>query len=278
MKFALYGLHRGESTAPDTLARQAKLAEAAGFDALWVGDHIALPRELGAAAELPRHEALVALTYLAALTTMVKLGVGVLVLPQRQPVLLAKQLSSIDVLSKGRLTIGIGVGYLESELRATGASLADRGARADEYLAAMLKLREPRGRPFTGRFVSFADVVERPLPTQVPHPPIVIGGNSPAAHRRAVKSGNGWYGWQLDLQETADALAALRETSNNYERPAELGELEITITPRTAIDLDTARRYTDLGVHQLAIQPSSTNASAMDELISMAGDSLIGRL
>src|SRR2546423_1475026 len=178
MKFVLYGLHRGESTAPDTLARQAKLAEAAGFDALWVGDHIALPRELGAAAELPRHEALVALTYLAAVTTMVKLGVGVLVLPQR----------------------------------------------------------------------------------------------------RAVKSGNGWYGWQLDLQETADALAALRETSNNYERSAELGELEITITPRAAIDHDTARRYTDLGVHQLAIQPSSTNASAMDELITMAGDSLIGRL
>ena len=122
---------------------------------------------------------------------MVKLGVGVLVLPQRQPVLLAKQLSSIDVLSKGRLTIGIGVGYLEPELRATGASLADRGARADEYLAAMLNLWEPRVRPFAGRFVSFADVVERPLPTQVPHPPIVIGGNSPAAHRRAVKSGNG---------------------------------------------------------------------------------------
>jgi len=70
----------------------------------------------------------------------------------------------------------------------------------------------------------------------------------------------------------------LRETSNNYERPAELGELEITITPRAAIDHDTAQRYTDLGVHQLAIQPSSTNASAMDELISMAGDSLIGRL
>ncbi len=278
MKFALYGLHRGESTDPDTLARQAKLAEAAGFDALWVGDHIALPRELGTAAELPRLEALVSLTYLAAVTSNVTLGVGVLVLPQRQPVLLAKQLSSIDVLSKGRLTIGIGVGYLESELRATGASLADRGARTDEYLEAMMNLWEPRVRPFAGRFVSFAEIVERPLPAQLPHPPIVIGGNSAPAHRRAVKSGNGWYGWQLDLQETADALAALRKASNNYERPAELGELEITITPPAAIDHETARRYADLGVHQLAIQPSSTNAGAMDELIGMAGDSLIGRL
>src|SRR5947208_3518262 len=99
MKFALYGLHRGSSAEPQTLAKRARLAEEVGFEALWVGDHIALPIGLPDPPDQPRLEALVALTHLAALTSRVRLGVGVLVLPQRQPVLLAKQLASIDVLS-----------------------------------------------------------------------------------------------------------------------------------------------------------------------------------
>jgi len=142
VKFALFGLHRGTSIQPDTMVREAKLAEESGFEAIWVGDHVALPRDLGDAAQVPRLEALVALSYMAAVTTRVRLGAGVIVLPQRQPVLLAKQLTSIDVLSKGRLTVGIGVGYVDAELRALGASLADRGARTDEYLAALHATRE----------------------------------------------------------------------------------------------------------------------------------------
>mgnify|MGYP001792728238 CR=1 FL=1 len=115
MKLALFGLHRGPSIDPHAMARLARLAEEAGFEALWVGDHIALPVDQGDAAYQPRLEALVALTYLAAVTTRVRLGAGVIILPQRQPVLLAKQLASIDVLSGGRLTVGFGVGYMEAE-------------------------------------------------------------------------------------------------------------------------------------------------------------------
>ncbi|HSR23327.1 MAG TPA: LLM class flavin-dependent oxidoreductase, partial [Candidatus Eisenbacteria bacterium] len=113
LKLALFGLHRGGSVGPDTLVRRARTAEAAGFEALWVGDHVALPAGTAHPPEQPRLEALVALSYLAAVTTRVGLAIGVIVLPQRQPVLLAKQLSSIDVLSHGRLTVGIGVGYVE---------------------------------------------------------------------------------------------------------------------------------------------------------------------
>ncbi|HKF75218.1 MAG TPA: LLM class F420-dependent oxidoreductase [Candidatus Dormibacteraeota bacterium] len=278
VKLALFGLHRGGSADPDTIVRRARLAEEAGFEALWVGDHIALPRGGSDPSDQSRLEALVALTYLAAVTTRVRLGVGVIVLPQRQPVLLAKQLASIDVLSKGRLTVGIGVGYVEPELRALGASLADRGARADEYLAAMRVLWSEPVPTFAGRYVSFTDVMQRPLPVQRPHPPIVVGGHSPAAYRRAVQTANGWYGWELDLQQTARALAELRETANRWERPARLGELEITITPPAAVDVDTARRYADLGVHRLAIQPASMDGTSMDELITTAGETLIGRL
>ena len=278
LKLGLYGLHRGSSADPDTVVRRARLAEEAGFESLWVGDHIALPSGLADPPVEPRIEAVVALTYMAALTTRVRLCFGVLVLPQRQPVLLAKQLASIDVLSKGRLTVGVGVGYVEPELRALGASLADRGARTDEYLDAMRALWDEPVPSFEGRFVSFADVIERPRPVQRPHPPIVVGGESPSAYRRAVRSGNGWYGWDLDLERTAEAIAALRETASRQQRPDGLGELEITITPPVTPDLDTARRYADLGVHRLALLPRDTAGTAIDELISSVGDTLVGRV
>jgi len=135
LKLALFGLHRGSSADPETLVRRAARAETIGFESFWIGDHVALPPGSGDnPAEQPRLEAVVALGYMAAVTRRVRLAIGVIVLPQRQPVLLAKQLSTIDVLSKGRLIVGIGVGYVEPELRALGASLADRGARTDEYL------------------------------------------------------------------------------------------------------------------------------------------------
>src|SRR5262249_757802 len=152
------GLHRGVNTNAETMASRAQLAEAAGFESLWVGDHVTLPYGeqalAGNPADQPRLEVVVAMTYLAAVTRRVRIGVGVLVLPQRQPVLLAKQLSTIDVLSNGRLMVGIGVGYLEPELQALGASLADRGARTDEYLAALRAIWDESAPSFSGRFVS----------------------------------------------------------------------------------------------------------------------------
>lgn len=277
MKLALYGLHRGSSADPDTLVRRARLAEEAGFDALWVGDHIALPvSEDGDPAGQPRLEAVVTLAYLAAATTRIGLGFGVIVLPQRQPVLLAKQLTSIDVLAKGRLTVGIGVGWVEPELTALGATLADRAARTDEYLAAMRALWAEPTPVFEGAFVSFAGVLQRPRPVQRPHPPIVVGGHAPPAYRRAVTSGNGWYGWDLDVDRTAAALAALRETATRVERPAELGDLEITITPPSTPDAATVRRYAEVGVHRLVLQPDTMDGTAIEDLITKVGDTLVG--
>ena len=276
---ALFGLHRGGSADPDTLARRARLAEDAGFESFWVGDHIALPIEDGDnPSREARLEALIVLAHLAALTRRARLAIGVIVMPQRQPVLLAKQLTSIDVLSKGRLIVGIGVGYLEPELRALGVSLADRAARTDEYVRAMRALWDEPVPSFSGRFVSFDGLIQRPRPVQRPHPPIVVGGHSPAAYRRAVQTANGWYGWTLGLEETARALADLRETAARHDRPAALGPLEITITPPRMVDVDAARRYADLGVHRLAIQPEAMVGLAMDALIQEAGDRLIGRV
>lgn len=282
MKFALYGLHRGSSAAPETMARRARAAEQAGFEALWVGDHIALPVGDGTNAAdplgQPRLEAVVTLAHLAALTSRIRLGFGVLVLPQRQPVLLAKQLSSIDHLSGGRLTVGVGVGHVEPELRALGVSPAERAARTDEYLAVMRTLWQEPAPSFSGRFVSFDGVTQQPQPVQRPHPPIIVGGHSAATYRRVVQAGDGWYGWELDPDETADALSRLREAEARYERPAGLGRVEVTITPPGTPDLETVRRYAGLGVDRLVLQPHTMDGTAMDELIALAGESLIGRI
>ena len=199
-------------------------------------------------------------------------------LPQRQPVLLAKQLSSIDILSGGRLTVGIGVGYVEPEMRALGVALAERGARTDEYLAAMRVLWTEPEPSFEGRYVSFAALYQQPPPVQRPHPPIVVGGHSEAACRRAATTAHGWYGVYLDVEEAAATLAWLRKIAADCDRPARLGELEITITPPGRIDLDTARRYADLGVHRLVIQPGTEDGSDMEEVIDSAAATLIGRL
>ena len=210
MEFGLFGLHRGVNTEPETMVRRAQLAEAAGFESLWVGDHIALPFGGDDPPDEPRLEAVVALSHLAAVTSRVRLGFGLIVLPQRQPVLMAKQVSSIDLLSKGRLIFGIGVGYVEPELQALGASLADRGARTDEYLSAMRALWDEPTPRFEGRFVGFSDVLQRPRPVQEPHPPIVLGGHSPAAYRRAIEAGNGWYGWERPRTDRSGAFRLAR--------------------------------------------------------------------
>ena len=219
-----------------------------------------------------------AVSYLAAVTATVRLGFGVIVLPQRQPVLLARQLSSIDILSRGRLIAGFGVGYVKPELRALGVEMAERGARADEYLAAMRVLWTDPAPSFSGRFVAFSGVYQRPPPVQRPHPPIVIGGHSAAAYRRAVTTADGWYGVYLDPDQAARALSELRQVAARCERPARLSDLEITITPPGRVDAATARQYADIGVHRLVLQPVTEDGSDMEDLIESAGQTLIGRI
>ncbi len=164
---------------------------------------------------------IIALTFLAAQTRRVRLGTGIIILPQRNPLVLAKEIASLDVLSGGRFIFGIGVGYLEPEFRALGIPFADRGPRTDDYLAAMRAIWSEPAPAHQGRFVQFAGVQAYPRPVQQPGPPIVVGGRSPGAYRRAVEQGAGWYGFALSLERTAEAIAALRagERSSTSARP-----------------------------------------------------------
>ena len=256
MRFGLYGLHKGENAEPGALARRARLAEAAGFESLWVGDHIALPADAPDDPRQPRLEALMALAHLAAVTERVRLAVGVIVLPQRQPVLLAKQLSTLDVLSGGRLIVGLGAGYVEPELHALGATLAERGARMDEHLAAMRALWDEPVPAFEGRFASFSGVLQRPRPVQRPHPPVVLGGHAPAALRRAARSADGWFGWELSPEAVAEHVAALREG------------MEITVLPDRELDPKAVRAYAGAGVHRLVVEPAEATGAATEALIA----------
>jgi alkanesulfonate monooxygenase SsuD/methylene tetrahydromethanopterin reductase-like flavin-dependent oxidoreductase (luciferase family) len=134
---------------------------------------------------------------------------------------------------------------------------------------------------YQGRFVSFADVQAHPQPVQRPHPPIVVGGRTKAAFRRAVQQGNGWYGFGLDPDGAAQALAGLREAAQQHPRPAHLGPLEISITPGrgVGVDLATAERFTSLGVHRLVVMPSPRlDGAGLERFVEDIGSRLIDRL
>lgn len=272
MDYALYALHRGANTEPRRLVECARRTEAAGFESLWVGDHIALPADAPDSATEPRLEALTALTYLAAVTERIRLGVGVLVLPQRQPVLLAKQLTSLDVLSGGRLTVGIGVGHVQAELAAFGVTMAERAARTDEYLDVVLTLWR-QDQHYTGRFVTLDGVVQHPAPAQRPHPLVVVGGHARPALERAARVGDGWYGWDLTPEAVAPVLDRLHEARTRVGGP----RLEITITPPDPfLSAETADQYAALGVDRLVLVPSEMSAATTDAVIDHAAANLIG--
>ena len=167
MKLGLFGINMGPSSRPESLIAVARAAEEAGFESLWAGEHVVLPDPQVAPSPMapqdPALDPLVALAWAAAHTSALRLATGIVILPQRNPVVLAKQVASLDVLSDGRLVLGVGVGYLEPEFRAIGADFEHRGAVTDEYLDSMEHLWYDAHPEFHGRFADFAGVDAYPL-------------------------------------------------------------------------------------------------------------------
>jgi alkanesulfonate monooxygenase SsuD/methylene tetrahydromethanopterin reductase-like flavin-dependent oxidoreductase (luciferase family) len=168
----------------------------------------------------PALDPLLALAWAAAHTATIRLATGIVILPQRNPVVLAKQVASLDVLSGGRVILGIGAGYLEPAFRAVGAN--------------------------------FAGVDAHPRPLQQPIP-LVVGGHSAPAYRRAVARAHGWYGYGLTPQQAAASAAGLATAADRVRRPAELGEPEISVTPRGQITRELAAEFAQAGVHRLVL-------------------------
>jgi probable F420-dependent oxidoreductase len=188
-------------------------------------------------------------------TEHIRLATGIVIVPQRNPVVLAKQIASLDVLSQGRFTFGIGVGYLEPEFRAIGANFPERGAVTDEFVDAMHALWYDESPEFHGRHVDFAGVDAHPRPVQQPIP-LIVGGHTPVAYRRAVSRGHGWYGFGMAPEAAAASLDGLRAAAEHVDRPTALGDLEITITPRGRLTAETVAAFAELGVDRLVIIPN----------------------
>ena len=280
MKVGLHSVNLHSCASPDAGARFARAAEAAGFESLWVADHVVLPdpplpgRPMSP--DMRLLDAIVSLSFLAAHTSRIRLATGVIILPQRQAVVLAKQLASLDVLSNGRLIFGLGVGWCEPEMRATGAPFAERGRVADDYLVAMRALWTQPKPAHRGPHVSFEGVQAMPRPVQDPIP-IVVGGRTPPAYRRAVTQGHGWYGFGLDVAETQKSVNALRDAEKKVSRPAALGRLEISITPPGLDVPDQALvdAYTAAGVDRLILRPRpDMDAPALERFAAETGRAL----
>ena len=265
MKVGFFGFNNGPLADPDAMARALRAMEDAGFESAWTGEHVVLidPQEPPSPVppEFPMLDTVAALSFAAAITERLRIASGIILLAQRNPVVLAKELAGIDRLSKGRLIFGVGVGYVEREFDVIGVPYEERGARVSEHIEAIRTLWTQDRPVFDGRFTRIAGVQQKPMPVQQPHPPIVIGGMSPPAYRRAVRQGNGWYGFAQTVEAAAVSVEGLKQAAAAMQRPASLGELEITVTPPGPVDGDTLKRYEDLGVSRLALLPERLDSS-----------------
>src|SRR5689334_22750489 len=199
MKIGLFGINFGIAGDGDNMIRIARAAEQAGLESVWTGEHVVLPDPRVAPSpsepQTPFLDPLIALSHLAGHTEKLRLATGIIILPQRNPMVLAKELTSVDVVSKGRLIFGLGAGYLEPEFRALGAPFEQRGAVTNESIEAIKALWTMEKPTYQGQFFSFGGIDVQPRPRQKPHPPIHVGGKSRHGARRAARYGDGWYGF-----------------------------------------------------------------------------------
>jgi probable F420-dependent oxidoreductase len=249
LRIGLHALGIGAGARRDVLDAVARSAEAAGFATLWAGEHVVMVDEPasrypyaddGRIAVPPDSDwldPLVALSFAAAATTRIGLATGVLLVPEHEPVALAKRVASLDVLSGGRLTLGVGVGWSREEFEALGVPFARRGARAAEYVAALRTLWRDSVADFDGEFVRFRRIRVNPKP-QRRTVPVFVGGNSDAALRRAARWGDGWYGFNLpDVDAVRERVRTLRAWTRQAGRDADALSVAVAVPTAQPDDL-----------------------------------------
>ena len=204
MKFGIAFANAGPLADPTLAVTSARAAEEAGFESLWTVEHVLVPAgyestypydpsgKMPGGEQIDIPDPLIWLAYVAAATETIKLGTGILIVPQRNPGILAKEVATLDMLSGGRMMLGVGVGWLEEEFDALGVPFEDRGRRLDSHIAAMRALWTERAATVDDDFTSFANCVSRPRPSSG-SVPIVIGGHSEPAARRAGRLGDGFF-------------------------------------------------------------------------------------
>ena len=266
---------------PELLAVIGREAEARGVGTIWVGEHVVLFEEyassypyaddgrIPAPAGTGLLEPLTTLSFLAATTTTVRLGTAMVLLPQRNPVYTAKEVSTLDWLSNGRVDFGIGVGWLEEEFNAVNVPWPQRGRRTDEYIEVLRTLWTDETSAYEGEFYSLNPCQMFPKPVQQPHPPLHVGGESHAALARVARAGQGWHTFNRPPEDLAEPLATLDGLLAEEGRTR--SDVTITVCPYfQPLDADIAGRYAEAGVDAVAalLLPFSEDdvVKAMDDL------------
>ncbi len=261
MKIGMIPVNLGVSTAEEVVGL-AQLAESSGFESVWTFEHVVVPLEyeskypydasgkMGAAPETPFVDPLIALTAVAAGTKTIRLGTGVNILSQANPLFLAKQAASLDALSGGRLLLGLGIGWLREEFDAMGVPFERRGARFDDYVAAMRKVWSGEVVEHQSDFIAWSGFKSYPVPVQDPLP-VIIGGSKGKIYERIARHGNGWYVPGTNVNEIAGLLAPLKDACADVGRdPA---EIEITCMWTGQGGTDAVRAFEEIGAHRLVV-------------------------
>ena len=286
MKFGIAFANAGPASQPEHAVALAQLAEQAGFESLWTVEHVVVPAgyesqypysrdgRMPGGEDVPIPDPLVWLSWVGAHTTRIKLATGILILPQRNPVVVAKEVATLDVLSGGRVIFGVGVGWLQEEFDAIGVPFEERGARLDDYVAALRVLWTEPEPTYQGRFASFERAKSWPKPAQEGGVPIVIGGHSEAAARRAGRLGDGFFPARGGLDTLPGLLDVMRKAAVDAGRDPD----DIEVTTGGAMDVDTARRYEDLGVSRLVIPPLGFDIETLRTQLADFGERVIAPL
>jgi probable F420-dependent oxidoreductase len=263
VRFGVHLVAAGAMIEGDSIARVATRAEELGYDSLWVSDHIVFPAELSSPypyspdGKLPLDpsnpllEPFTVLSYAAAVTKTIKIGTSVIIVPYRDPIITAKIVSSLDILSNGRFIFGVGVGWLGEEFQALRVELKNRAPQTREALAAMIACWTQEDPEFHGRFYDFAGLKFSPKPRQKPYPPIWFGGGSIPALKRAVEMGSGWHAVWETPEEVAKKVTILRglcgEAGKNFDDFA----ITINVNNKVPLTVDTVRQYEEAGVSMI---------------------------
>jgi probable F420-dependent oxidoreductase len=268
MQLGIHLPHAGEQATPALIRRHAIHAEALGFDDVWVSEHIIVPRK-----EFPRsplfYDPVVTLSYVAAVTERVRLGTTVLVLPMRHPLPLAKELATLHNLSSGRLILGAGVGWLESEFAALGVPFKERGRRMDEGIAMMRAVWTQDPVTFEAKYIPAKITDMTMLPQPISRIPLWIGGSSDAALKRTARIADGWHGSRETPEEAAPIVKRLRA-----ERPdgGFTVSMRIQWNGKDQGELrDRMAAYAAVGVQHVLVAPVNREVDDWDEVIEGAG-------
>lgn len=285
MKIGIVPINVGGPETAERMIEIAQHAEAAGIESVWTFEHVMIPLAYeskypyGRSGKMPITpeawliDPLIALAHVAAATKTLRLGTGVNIFPQTNPLLFAKQVASLDVLSGGRLSLGLGIGWLAEEYQAMGTPFARRGARFDDYLEAVKKVWSGDVVEHEGEFLSWHGFKSHPTPAQKPHPPILIGGTSTKSLRRVVDVAQGWYAPSDSKRILGEKLDELRQLANEAQRPFD--SIEITTSWRIEARPDALPQYEELGIDRVVVLLGATGEpdprKAIDLIASRAG-------